>query len=159
MKTTLDYQLADSMCETALEDLKFQDDIPMWLEYNMELFKKISNQPTGMPSVAMSNHNGVKYENISKFHREYNSLFQRQIDVPYTANRQPVNMYVESIIELGLDFGNDLTYDAITDGYKKYVEEYLQFLQNKKEPTFKISIKEQARDYLINTLKQNLKKK
>ena len=67
--------------------------------------------------------------------------------------KPPINQYIESVKELGLDLKNDLTEEIINKAYLKSVTKYQKFLQDKVEPEFKISVKETAWEYLINFLR------
>lgn len=65
----------------------------------------------------------------------------------------PINQFIVSVNELGLDLSNDLTEQLVNEAYLKCVTKYQKFLQDKVEPDFKISIKETAWEYLINFLR------
>ena len=73
---------------------------------------------------------------------------------PLENNYKPtINQFIESVSELGLNLSNDLTEEIINEAYLKCVIKYQQFLQDKVEPEFKISVKETAWGYLINSLR------
>ena len=75
-------------------------------------------------------------------------------DEPIDSNyKPPINQFIESVNELGLNLSNDLTEEIINEAYLKCVTKYQQFLQDKVEPEFKISVKETAWEYLINFLR------
>ena len=75
-------------------------------------------------------------------------------DEPVDSNyKPPINQYIESVNELSLDLSNDLTEKIVNEAYLKCVTKYQQFLQDKVEPEFKISVKETAWEYLINFLR------
>ena len=76
--------------------------------------------------------------------------YEDPIDSNY---KPPINQFIESVNELGLDLSNDLTEEIINEAYLKSITKYKKFLQDKVEPEFKISIKETAREYLINSLR------
>ena len=65
----------------------------------------------------------------------------------------PINPFIESVNQLGLDLSDDLTEKIVNEAYLKCVSKYQKFLQDKIEPEFKISIKETAWEYLINSLR------
>ena len=67
--------------------------------------------------------------------------------------KPPINQYIESVNELSLDLSNDLTEKIVNEAYLRCVIKYKQFLQDKVEPEFKISVKETAWEYLINFLR------
>lgn len=75
-------------------------------------------------------------------------------DEPLENNyKPPINEFIESVNELGLNLSNDLTEKIVNEAYLKYVTKYQKFLQDKVEPEFKISVKETAWEYLINFLR------
>ena len=75
-------------------------------------------------------------------------------DEPIENNyKPPINQFIESVNELGLNLSNDLTEEIINEAYLKCVTKYQKFLQDKVEPDFKISVKETAWEYLINSLR------
>ena len=82
--------------------------------------------------------------------------YDEHIDSNY---KPPINQYIESVKELGLDLKNDLTEEIINEAYFKSVTKYQKFLQDKVEPEFKISVKETAWEYLINSLRFSTKVK
>ncbi len=65
----------------------------------------------------------------------------------------PINQFIVSVNELGLNLSNDLTEQLVNEAYLKCVTKYQKFLQDKVEPEFKISVKETAWEYLINSLR------
>lgn len=65
----------------------------------------------------------------------------------------PVNQFIVYVNELGLNLSNDLTEELVNKAYLKCVTKYQKFLQDKVEPEFKISVKESAWEYLINSLR------
>lgn len=81
-------------------------------------------------------------------------------DEPVENNyKPPINQFIESVNELGLNLSNDLTETMVNEAYLKCVTRYHKFLQDKVEPEFKISVKETAWEYLINSLRFNTKVK
>jgi len=75
-------------------------------------------------------------------------------DEPIEDNyKPPINQYIESVKELGLNLSNDLTEQLINEAYLKCVIKYQIYLQEKVEPEFKISVKETAWEYLIKFLR------
>lgn len=81
-------------------------------------------------------------------------------DEPIENNyKPPVNQFIESVNELGLNLSNDLTEKIVNEAYLKYVTKYQKFLQDKVEPDFKISVKETAWEYLIKSLRFTKNKK
>ena len=80
--------------------------------------------------------------------------YEEPIDSNY---KPPINQFIESVNELGLDLSNDLTEKIVNEAYLKCVTKYKKFLQEKVEPEFKISVKETAWKYLINFLRFSTK--
>lgn len=81
-------------------------------------------------------------------------------DEPKGSNyNPPINQFIESVNELSLDLSNDLTEKIVNEAYLRCVIKYQQFLQDKVEPEFKISDKETAWEYLINSLRLSTKVK
>jgi hypothetical protein len=81
-------------------------------------------------------------------------------DEPLENNyKPPINQFIVSVNELGLNLSNDLTEEIVNNAYLKCVTKYQKFLQEKVEPEFKISVKETAWEYLINSLRFRVNKK
>lgn len=82
-------------------------------------------------------------------------IFSEESDGESVGNnyKPPINQFIESVNELGLNLSNDLTEEIINEAYLKCVTKYQKFLQDKVEPEFKISVKETAWEYLINSLR------
>ena len=79
-------------------------------------------------------------------------------DEPLENNyKPPINQFIESVNELGLNLSNALTEKIVNDAYLKNVTKYQKWLQEKVEPEFKISDKETAWEYLINSLRFKIK--
>lgn len=76
--------------------------------------------------------------------------YKEPIDSNY---KPPINQFIESVNELGLNLSDDLTETMVNEAYLKCVTKYQQFLQDKVEPEFKMSVKETAWEYLINFLR------
>lgn len=69
-----DYLLTDVFCDNILSELDPNSDILAWLEKYKDLYNRINIQPGNLPAIADCNFEGVKYENISKFHSLYHKL-------------------------------------------------------------------------------------
>lgn len=65
----------------------------------------------------------------------------------------PINPFIESVNEMGLNLTDEITESNVNEAYLKCVTKYQKFLQDKVEPEFKISVKETAWEYLINSLR------
>jgi hypothetical protein len=73
--------------------------------------------------------------------------------------KPPINQFIESVNELGLDLSDDLTEKIVNEAYLKCITKYQIYLQDKVELEFKISVKETAWEYLINSLRFRANKK
>lgn len=81
-------------------------------------------------------------------------------DEPLENNyKPPINQFIESANELGLNLSNDLTEKIVNEAYLNCVAIYHKYLQDKIEPDFKISVKETAWEYLIKSLRFTKNKK
>jgi hypothetical protein len=68
------FKECDILCQSIIENYDMFSDISLWLEENKSLFNQINIQPKGLPGIANSNFEGVKYEFISKFHQLYSKV-------------------------------------------------------------------------------------
>lgn len=71
-----EFQIADKLCESLINNFnQFPnfEEVKKWLWSNKSLFNKINIQPKGRMAIANSNYEGIRYENIAKFH----SLYQK----------------------------------------------------------------------------------
>ena len=66
----IDYQSLNLRCEKALKKID-NNPIDTWLHFASKLFKAISIQPEGLPSIANAHFEGVHYKFISEFHKLY----------------------------------------------------------------------------------------
>lgn len=97
----------------------------------------------------------VVRRNFKNVKNDFTDTFSEDgYDEPIEDNyKPPINQYIESVNELGLDLSNDLTEKIVNEAYLKCVIKYQIHLQDKIEPEFKISVKETAWEYLINFLR------
>jgi hypothetical protein len=70
----IEYQITDSNCAKVLNEFDVFADMLEWLNMHNQLYKKVNIQPGNLPAIADCNFEGIKYENISKFHRLYHKL-------------------------------------------------------------------------------------
>lgn len=68
---TLDYQIADTHCETIINDFDPNENVEIWLSKYKSLYYRFNIAPKGLPAVANCNFEGVKYDKIAKFHSLY----------------------------------------------------------------------------------------
>lgn len=69
-----DYMKSDKLCESILNEFDVFGDTQEWLSNYKSLYTRFNIQPRKLPAIADCNFEGVKYENISKFHRLYQKL-------------------------------------------------------------------------------------
>ena len=74
--TQIDYQTLNERCEKALKEIDINP-IDTWLHLASKLFKAVSIQTEGLPSIANANFEGVHYKFISEFHKEYLKRFSQ----------------------------------------------------------------------------------
>ena len=64
------------------------------------------------------------------------------------------NMFVESNLELNLSlFERELTEQMVNDAYEKVLNEHLSNIEKGLESPFELSVKKEAKDYLLNNIK------
>jgi hypothetical protein len=71
-----EYQIADKLCESLINNFNQfpeYEEVINWLWSNKSLYNKINIQPKGRMAIASANYEGIRYENIAKFH----SLYQK----------------------------------------------------------------------------------
>lgn len=69
-----DYIKSDKFCESIINEFDVFGDTKEWLSNYKSLYTRFNIQPGNLPAIADCNFEGVKYENISKFHRLYQKL-------------------------------------------------------------------------------------
>jgi hypothetical protein len=82
----------------------------------------------------------------------YQSLSESvpQEKVEHSRQMNTINMYVESHYELHLSlFGKGPTIDMINEAYEKLLNEHVNCIAKGASPTFNITDKKRAKDYLI----------
>lgn len=73
MLNKIEYEIADSLCKSIIINLNIGNQ-QAWLEEHKNLYSRFNIQPGKLPAIADCNFEGVKYENISKFHMLYQKL-------------------------------------------------------------------------------------
>jgi hypothetical protein len=74
---SIDFQIADNLCVKILEKFNVFSELEgmkAWLNEYKTLYDKFNIQPKGLPAIARCNFDGVKYDNIAKFHRLYHKI-------------------------------------------------------------------------------------
>lgn len=74
MKKSNEYHQVDQVCKKILSEFDVFGDTKEWLSNYKSLYTRFNIQPGNLPAIADYNFEGVKYENISKFHRLYQKL-------------------------------------------------------------------------------------
>ena len=70
----IDFQVEDNLCAKIIEDFNSFSEFEQmhaWLDLHKSLYGKINIQPKGLPAIANCNFDGVRFENIAKFHSLY----------------------------------------------------------------------------------------
>lgn len=64
------YEKLNERCENAIKAID-DNDVERWLHLASKLFKVVSIQPEGLPSIANCHFEGVLYSSIAEFHSLY----------------------------------------------------------------------------------------
>ena len=123
-------------------------------EVDLVKITKDAQIETGYPtSIMRSLHINSTKEPPLPYHKYKNEQLNQSEEKEYIHTKEiyTKNMFVEShyILNLSL-FKKELTKQMINEAYDKLLNEHLACLMKNIEPTFKISLKEKARDYLLN---------
>ena len=65
------YEQLNERCKNAIKLIEQEEDVDRWLHLASKLFKAVSIEPEGLPSIANSHFEGVHYSSISEFHSLY----------------------------------------------------------------------------------------
>lgn len=76
MNDQMEFVMRDINCQQALKELNDDIFLRHWIEKYKKLKKQISIEPAGLPSIASSHCDGVRYASISEFHRVYETLLK-----------------------------------------------------------------------------------
>jgi hypothetical protein len=74
LKTKGEFEEANIICLSIIENYDIFSDISLWLDEHKSLFNQINIQPKGLLGIANSNYEGIRYEYISKFHQLYSKV-------------------------------------------------------------------------------------
>ena len=74
IKSKGEFEETNITCQSIIDKYDIFSDMPLWLEEHKSLFNQINIQPKGLPGIANSNFEGIKYEYISKFHQLYSKV-------------------------------------------------------------------------------------
>jgi hypothetical protein len=75
IKSKVEFEEANIICKSIIDKYDIFSDMPLWLKEQKSLFNQINIQPKGLPGIANSYFEGVKYEFISKFHQLYKKVY------------------------------------------------------------------------------------
>jgi len=76
MNDQMEFVMRDINCQQALDELKEDIFLRDWIEKYKKLKKQISIEPAGLPSIASSHCDGVRYASIAEFHSIYETLLK-----------------------------------------------------------------------------------
>jgi len=76
MINSFSYIANDTLCSIAILEFYGKASVDEWVWANMSLFKAISINLDGLPSIASCNYQGTQYQYISEFHE----LFRKSLD-------------------------------------------------------------------------------
>ena len=112
---------------------------------------------TGYPtSIMRSLHINSTIEPRLPYHKYKNEQLNQfeEKDYIHTKEMFTKNMFVESNQELNLSlFERELTKQMVIDAYEKVLNEHLNNIEKGLEPPFELSMKKEAKDYLLNNIK------
>jgi hypothetical protein len=74
LKNRKDYNYTDIICQSIINEFDVYGDTKEWLSNYKSLYTRFNIQPGNLPAIADCNFEGVKYENIAKFHSLYHKL-------------------------------------------------------------------------------------
>ena len=112
---------------------------------------------TGYPtSIMRSLHINSTMEPPLPYHKYKNEKFNQSKEKEYIQTKEiyTINMFVESHHELNLSlFERALTEQMVNDAYEKVLNEHLSNIEKGLESPFELSVKKEAKDYLLNNIK------
>jgi hypothetical protein len=76
MNDQMEFVMRDINCQQALDELKEDIFLRDWIEKYKKLKNQISIEPVGLPSIASSHCDGIRYASIAVFHRIYETLLK-----------------------------------------------------------------------------------
>ena len=76
MSDQMEFVMRDINCKQALDELKEDIFLRDWIEKYKKLKKQISIEPAGLPSIASSHCDGIRYASIAEFHSIYETLLK-----------------------------------------------------------------------------------
>ena len=126
-------------------------------EIDLVKITKDAQIETGYPTSTMrSLHINSTIEPTLPYHKYKNEQLNQfeEKDYIHTKEMFTKNMFVESNQELNLSlFERELTEQMVIDAYEKVLNEHLNNIEKGLEPPFELSMKKEAKDYLLNNIK------
>ena len=126
-------------------------------EIDLVKITKDAQIETGYPTSTMrSLHINSTIEPTLPYHKYKNEQLNQfeEKDYIHTKEMFTKNMFVESNQELNLSlFERELTEQMVIDAYEKVLNEHLNNIEKGLEPPFELSMKKEARNYLLNNIK------
>ena len=118
---------------------------------------KDSQIETGYPnSIMRSLHINSTKEPPLPYHKYKNEQLNQSEEKEYIHTKEiyTKNMFVESHYRLNLSlFKKELTKQIINEAYDKLLKEHVCYIKKGLEPPFELSVKKEAKDYLLNNIK------
>ena len=68
-------------------------------------------------------------------------------------NNYPRNLVIDSFFELELSWDEDITLDIVNNAFISFLKLYIKLQESGVQPTFTITQKEKAKDFLIQFFK------
>ena len=126
-------------------------------EIDLVKITKDAQIETGYPTSTMrSLHINSTIESTLPYHKYKNEQLNQfeEKDYIHTKEMFTKNMFVESNQELNLSlFERELTEQMVNDAYEKVLNEHLSNIEKGLESPFELSVKKEARNYLLNNIK------
>ena len=126
-------------------------------EIDLVKITKDAQIETGYPTSTMrSLHINSTIEPTLPYHKYKNEQLNQfeEKDYIHTKEMFTKNMFVESNQELNLSlFERELTKQMVIDAYEKVLNEHLNNIEKGLESPFELSVKKEARNYLLNNIK------
>jgi hypothetical protein len=94
----IDYQIADNLCSKLLEEFNsFSEFGAMleWLETHKDLYNRFNIEPIGLLAICSSNYQGVRYENIAKFHSLYQKTEYEYNLLDHMSHEEVITYFIE----------------------------------------------------------------
>ena len=126
-----------------IDFVKITKDAQIEIGYPTSIMRSLHINSTMEPPLPYHNYND---EQLGRFKEEE--------AVPYNKHDYTINMFIESHHELNLSlFERELTEQMVNDAYEKVLNEHLSNIEKGLESPFELSVKKEAKDYLLNNIK------